>query len=82
MIQILELEIEEFRGIRHLKLNFDGKSFAVHGPNGSGKSGVVDAIGFGLTGTIARRRVLVRLASRCRSTDPMCISGMIPQRRG
>jgi AAA domain len=54
MIQILDLEIEEFRGIRHLKLRLDGKSFAIHGPNGSGKSGVVDAIGFGLTGTIAR----------------------------
>lgn len=54
MIQILELHIEEFRGIRKLDLNLDGNHFAIHGPNGSGKSGVVDAIGFALTGTIAR----------------------------
>ena len=54
MIKILKLHIEEFRGIRKLDLDLDGKSFVVHGPNGSGKSGVVDAIGFALTGTIAR----------------------------
>ncbi|SDN38828.1 AAA family ATPase [Geodermatophilus sp. DSM 45219] len=54
MIQILALHIEEFRGIRNLKTTLDGKSFAIHGPNGSGKSGVVDAIGFAFTGTIAR----------------------------
>ena len=54
MIKLLALEIEEFRGIRHLKLDLGGKSFVVHGPNGSGKSGVVDAIGFVLSGTISR----------------------------
>jgi recombinational DNA repair ATPase RecF len=54
VIQVLELHIEEFRGIRNLDLKLDGKSFVVHGPNGSGKSGVVDAIGFAFTGTIAR----------------------------
>jgi DNA repair exonuclease SbcCD ATPase subunit len=54
MIQILRLRIEEFRGIRKLDLDLKGKPFVVHGPNGSGKSGVVDAIGFALTGTIAR----------------------------
>lgn len=54
MIQIQQLEIHEFRGIRHLVLDLKRKSFVVVGPNGSGKSGVVDAIGFALTGTIAR----------------------------
>jgi ABC-type dipeptide/oligopeptide/nickel transport system ATPase subunit len=54
MIKILKIHIEEFRGIRTLDLNLDGKSFVVHGPNGSGKSDVVDAIGFALSGTIAR----------------------------
>lgn len=54
MIKLGVLHIEEFRGIRELDIDFDYESFAVHGPNGSGKSGVVDAIGFALTGSIAR----------------------------
>lgn len=54
MIQIEEIHIQEFRGIRDLTLNLACKSFAVWGPNGSGKSGVVDAIDFALTGNIGR----------------------------
>lgn len=54
MIQIESLTIDEFRGIRHLELVLNGKSFVVWGPNGSGKSGVVDAIEFVLTGGVAR----------------------------
>src|SRR5665213_1498791 len=54
MIKLGMLHIEEFRGIRELDVDFKYKSFAIHGPNGSGKSGVVDAIGFALTGTVAR----------------------------
>ncbi|TQN41674.1 AAA domain-containing protein [Blastococcus colisei] len=54
MIQLEAIHIEEFRGIRKLDLKLDCKSFVVHGPNGSGKSGVVDAIGFAITGTISR----------------------------
>ena len=54
MIKLGALHIEEFRGIRELEIDFKYESFAIHGPNGSGKSGVVDAIGFALTGTIAR----------------------------
>jgi RecF/RecN/SMC N terminal domain len=54
MIQFEHLHIEEFRGIRLIDLNLAGKSFVVYGPNGSGKSGVVDAIDFALTGSIAR----------------------------
>ncbi|GFM16396.1 MULTISPECIES: ATP-binding protein [Mycobacteriaceae] len=54
MIQIKAIHVEEFRGIRLLDLRLDGQSFVVAGPNGSGKSGVVDAIDFALTGSVAR----------------------------
>lgn len=54
MIQIEEVRIEEFRGIRSLRLSLGSQSFCVCGPNGSGKSGIVDAIEFALTGDITR----------------------------
>jgi predicted ATP-dependent endonuclease of OLD family len=54
VIKLHVLIIEEFRGIRKLRLDFAGKNFAVYGPNGTGKSGVVDAIEFVLTGNISR----------------------------
>lgn len=54
MIQLEHLHVQEFRGIRSIDLNLAGKSFVVYGPNGSGKSGVVDAIDFALTGSVAR----------------------------
>jgi hypothetical protein len=54
MIRLQSVLIEEFRGIRHLALTFDGKNFAICGRNGTGKSGVVDAIEFVLTGNISR----------------------------
>lgn len=54
MIQLVHLHVEEFRGIRSIDLNLAAKSFVVYGPNGSGKSGVVDAIDFALTGSVAR----------------------------
>lgn len=54
MIQIEQLRIEEFRGIRSIDLQLKSKNFVVYGPNGSGKSGVVDAIEFALTGGIGR----------------------------
>lgn len=54
MIQLEALRIEEFRGIRDLELDMGSTSFVVLGPNGSGKSGVVDAIDFALTGSVAR----------------------------
>lgn len=54
MIRLVELEITEFRGIRHLTIPLGGDSLLVHGPNGTGKSGVVDAIDFALTGSVAR----------------------------
>ncbi|WP_350005797.1 AAA family ATPase [Pseudarthrobacter sp. WHRI 8279] len=54
MIQIEQIRIEEFRGIRAIDLELKSKNFVVYGPNGSGKSGVVDAIEFALTGGIGR----------------------------
>jgi DNA repair exonuclease SbcCD ATPase subunit len=54
MIKIESLTIKEFRGIRDLTLDLDGKNFAVCGPNGTGKSGIVDALEFVLTGNISR----------------------------
>lgn len=54
MIQIENIEIIEFRGIRNLKLDLKKKSFGIAGPNGTGKSGVVDAVEFALTGNITR----------------------------
>lgn len=53
-MRLLELEIDNVRGIKHLKLKPEGKNFVIWGPNGSGKSAVVDAIDFLLTGRIAR----------------------------
>jgi len=54
VIRVESLEIIEFRGIRKLTLNFNGKNFAIGGPNGTGKSGVVDAIEFVFTGNVSR----------------------------
>jgi len=54
MIRIDKIEISEFRGIRHLSLDLNKKSFGIAGPNGTGKSGIVDAIEFALTGNITR----------------------------
>jgi recombinational DNA repair ATPase RecF len=54
VIRIETVAIENFRGIRNLKLDFNRENFGVFGPNGSGKSGVVDAIEFALTGSITR----------------------------
>lgn len=54
MIKIDTIKIEEFRGIRDLTLDLQGKNFGICGPNGTGKSGVVDAIEFVLRGDITR----------------------------
>lgn len=54
MITIKQIRIQEFRGIRDLTLDIQGKNYAVYGPNGTGKSGVVDAIEFALTGNLSR----------------------------
>jgi hypothetical protein len=54
MIKLESVTIENFRGIKNLLLDFRQKNFCICGPNGTGKSGIVDAIEFGLTGTITR----------------------------
>ena len=54
MISIKSITIKEFRGIRDLTIDLNGKSFGICGPNGTGKSGVVDALEFALTGNISR----------------------------
>lgn len=53
-MKLLELEIKNVRGIRHLFLKLDGKNLVIWGPNGAGKSAVVDALDFLLTGRISR----------------------------
>jgi len=54
MIRVQTVQIQDFRGVRDMILNLDGKNFGICGPNGTGKSGVVDAIEFCLTGDITR----------------------------
>lgn len=54
MIKVDRIRIVEFRGIRDLTIDINGTNFAVSGPNGTGKSGIVDALEFGLSGTISR----------------------------
>ena len=53
-MKILNLTIENVRGLRSLDLPLNGKSIVVWGPNGAGKSCVVDAIDFLFTGEISR----------------------------
>lgn len=54
MIKVERIKIVEFRGIRDLTIDLSSANFAVCGPNGTGKSGVVDALEFGLSGTVSR----------------------------
>jgi energy-coupling factor transporter ATP-binding protein EcfA2 len=53
-MRLLQLEIEDVRGVRSLAIAPEGGNFVVYGPNGSGKSAVVDAIDFLLTGRMSR----------------------------
>ncbi len=53
-MRLIELEIQNMRGIRSLKLHPGGRNMIVLGPNGSGKSAVVEAVHFLLTGKISR----------------------------
>lgn len=53
-MKLIELEVENLRGIPHLILKPNGNNFLVFGPNGSGKSAIVDATDFLLTGKISR----------------------------
>lgn len=53
-MRIQELEVCNFRGIKKLKLDPNGRNFLISGPNGSGKSAIVDAVDFLLTGQVSR----------------------------
>ena len=53
-MRLLELTIQNVRGLPDLQLKLDGKNVVVWGPNGAGKSCVVDAIDFLFTGRISR----------------------------
>lgn len=53
-MRILELEIADIRGIRHLYLKPQGENLVIWGPNGSGKSAVIDAVDFLFTGRMRR----------------------------
>src|SRR5688572_5564942 len=53
-MKLESLHIRNFRGVKDLHLDLQGKNFVVDGPNGSGKSGVVDAVEYVFTGRIAR----------------------------
>ncbi len=53
-MRLLELEISELRGIRHLVVVPNGRNAVILGPNGTGKSAIVDALDFLLTGSISR----------------------------
>lgn len=52
-MKLLELEIENIRGIKHILLTPNGENMVIWGPNGAGKSAVVDAIDFLFTGQIS-----------------------------
>jgi len=53
-MKLIELEIQNIRGIHYLKIKPDGKNMVIWGPNGSGKSSIVDALDFLFTGQITR----------------------------
>jgi len=53
-MKLIEIEIQNVRGIKDLTIRTDGKNLVIWGANGSGKSGVVDAIDFLFTGQITR----------------------------
>ncbi len=53
-MRLLDLIVQNVRGLPNIHLQPDGKNTVIWGPNGAGKSGVVDAIDFVLTGRISR----------------------------
>ena len=53
-MRILELTIQNVRGLPDLPLQLNGKNVVIWGPNGAGKSCVIDAIDFLFTGRISR----------------------------
>lgn len=53
-MRLIELEVDDMRGLRHFSIRPQGKNLVIWGPNGAGKSAVVDAIDFLLTGKVSR----------------------------
>ena len=53
-MRLLELVVQNVRGLPDLRLTPNGNTLVIWGANGAGKSGVVDAIDFVLTGRISR----------------------------
>ena len=53
-MRLLELTVQNVRGLPDLHLELDGKNVVIWGPNGAGKSCVIDAIDFLFTGRISR----------------------------
>ena len=53
-MRILELAVQNVRGLTDVHLVLDGQNLVIWGPNGAGKSCVVDAIDFLFTGRISR----------------------------
>lgn len=49
-MKIQEMKLNNFRGIKELTVNFDGKNAAIFGANGTGKTTVANAICWLLTG--------------------------------
>lgn len=49
-MKIREMKLNNFRGIKELTVNFDGKNAAIFGANGTGKTTVANAICWLLTG--------------------------------
>ena len=43
-MKILSLTLENFRGIKNLTVNFDGKDADIYGANGTGKTTIANAI--------------------------------------
>ena len=48
---LMRMQIDNFKGIKHLELDFSGKSADIHGANGLGKSSIVDAFTWTLFNT-------------------------------
>ena len=53
-MRLLQLTVQNVRGLRDLTLQLDAKNVVIWGPNGAGKSCVVDAIDFLFTGNLSR----------------------------
>ena len=49
-IKLISLCLENFKNHRNLKLNFDGRNFAIYGDNATGKTSVYDALMWTLFG--------------------------------